>query len=150
MASNHLSKFGEWPPKSPEKFKQRDPRRCITGILIASMLICIHKVGESAMCSHMPSQFTTVWMLTSVGGRYKPINSVLTAAELLLCEWPSVDGKAYLSALQACLEALQGSGSIDAVSVALMRAADEAFVMYIRVVEDDKNQLSQAWGRRAV
>lgn len=88
------------------------------------------------MCSHMSCQFPTIWMLTGVGERYRPINSVIGAAQLLLCAWPSAGGKAYLRALQACLDALQDRGPVGAVPVALVQAADEEFVSYIRVVSD--------------
>ncbi|WP_407692824.1 DUF982 domain-containing protein [Rhizobium herbae] len=84
----------------------------------------------------MSCQFPTIWVLTGVGERYKPIDSVIAAAELLLGAWPSAGGKAYLRALQACLDALQDSEPVGVVPGALMLAADEAFVSYIRVVSD--------------
>jgi hypothetical protein len=83
-------------------------------------------------------QFPTIWLLTCVGERYKPVDTVAGAAEILLHEWPSTVGKAYLNALEACLRALQDRGPTDAVPEALMRAADEAFMCYIRVIKGEK------------
>lgn len=88
------------------------------------------------MCSNMSCQFPTIWVLTGVGKRYRRIDSVIAAAELLLNEWPLAGGQAYLGALQACLEVLQDRGSPESVAVAFLRAADDAFVSYIRVVDD--------------
>ena len=88
------------------------------------------------MCSNMSCQFPTIWVLTGVGKRYRRIDSVIAAAELLLNEWPLAGGKAYLGALQACLEVLQDRGSRESVAIAFLRAADDAFVSYIRVVDD--------------
>ncbi|WP_164986546.1 DUF982 domain-containing protein [Rhizobium leguminosarum] len=86
------------------------------------------------MSSDRSYHFPAIWLLTSVGERYKRVDTVAGAAEILLHEWPPIVGKAYRRALEACLNALQDSGPADAVPDALMRAADEAFACYIRVV----------------
>jgi hypothetical protein len=90
------------------------------------------------MTSDKSCQFPTIWLLTSVGEQYRAVNSVTGAAEILLHEWPPTVGKAYLGALEACLNALQENEPATLVPEALMRAADEAFVSYIRVVEGGK------------
>jgi hypothetical protein len=83
-------------------------------------------------------QIPVIWLLTSVGEQYKPIDTVAGAAKVLLEEWPVIQGRAYLLALQACRDALQGNGPAADVPAALIRAADEAFVSYIRVVGGGK------------
>ena len=86
------------------------------------------------MRSDRSCQFPAIWLLTGVGQRYTLVNTVTAAAEILLHEWPSIGGKAYMGALLACLDALQGNRSADVVPEALMRAADEAFICHIRVI----------------
>jgi len=83
-------------------------------------------------------QIPAIWLLTSVGEQYKQVDTVGVAAKILLEEWPAIHGRAYLLALQACLDALQENGRSEAVPAAMMRAADEAFVSYIRVVGGGK------------
>jgi hypothetical protein len=87
------------------------------------------------MRSDRSCQFPAIWLLTGVGQRYTLVNTVTAAAEILLHEWPSIGGKAYMDALVACLDALQGNRSAEVVPEALMRAADEAFICHIRVIE---------------
>ncbi|WP_426232341.1 DUF982 domain-containing protein [Pararhizobium sp. DWP3-4] len=89
-------------------------------------------------------QFPAIWLLTGVGERYKPVDTVAAAAEVLLNEWPQSGGREYRFALEACLYALQDRGPSDAVPRALMRAADEAFICYIRVVKDGKQEALQS------
>jgi hypothetical protein len=101
------------------------------------------------MCSHMSCQFPTIWVLTGVGKRYRPINSVISAAELLLFEWPLARSSAYVRALEACLVALQNRGPVSAVPVALMRAADAEFVSYIRLVQGSNDLAQKDLARRA-
>jgi Protein of unknown function (DUF982) len=90
------------------------------------------------MCSDRSFHFPAIWLLVGVGEQYKPVDTVVGAAEILLHEWPPTTGKAYLNALQACLDSLQENGPVDAVPEALMRAADEAFICYIHVIGGGK------------
>lgn len=76
------------------------------------------------MGSDISCQFPTVWLLTDVGEQYKPVNTVLGAADILLHEWPLTVGKAYLGALETCLSALKENEPATVVPEALMRAAD--------------------------
>lgn len=82
--------------------------------------------------------FPPLWLLMGVGERYKMVESVDDAAAMLIHQWPSTAGGAYTNALESCLDALQGAGPADVVPDALMRAADEAFICYIRVIEGEK------------
>ena len=90
------------------------------------------------MSSDRSRHFPALWLLMSVGKRYKLVETVDDAAEVLMHEWPSTVGNAYRRALEACIDALQNTGPMDAVPEALMRAADEAFICYIRVIEGEK------------
>lgn len=90
------------------------------------------------MSSDRSHHFPPLWLLTSARERYKLVETVDDAAEVLIHEWPPAAGDAYRRALEACLDALQDTGPAEAVPEALMRAADEAFVCYIRVIEGEK------------
>ena len=83
-------------------------------------------------------QFPALWLLVDVGQQYKVVNTVIGAADILVHDWPPNVGMAYLRALEACQDALRDNGPIDAVPEALMRAADESFVCYIRVIGGGK------------
>jgi hypothetical protein len=87
------------------------------------------------MCSSRSCQFPTIWLLMRVGERYKPVDTVMGAAELLLQEWPLGAGEEYLNALQACLTALKENGPVEAVAEALILAADEALICYLSIVK---------------
>lgn len=80
-------------------------------------------------------QFPTIWLLSGVGDRYRRVDTVMAAAQLLLHDWPARGGDGYMNALQACLDALQANGPIDAVPVTLIRAADEAFMCHLSLVK---------------
>jgi hypothetical protein len=95
------------------------------------------------MSSNISCQFPTIWLLTSVGEQYKPVNTVIGAADILLYEWPPTVGKAYVLALETCLNALQENEPATHVPEALMRAADEAFICYIHVIGGGKRPHGQ-------
>jgi hypothetical protein len=98
------------------------------------------------MSSDILCQFPTIWLLTRVGEQYKPVNTVIGAADILLHEWPPTVGKAYLGALETCLNALQENDLATLVPEALMRAADEAFICYIHVIGGGKRSHWQQSG----
>lgn len=94
------------------------------------------------MGSNMPHHFPALWVLMSVGERYKRIDTVDGAARLLIEQWPSQEGGKYMDALRACRDALQDFVPADVVREALMCAADEALICYISVVQDGKSRNS--------
>jgi hypothetical protein len=87
------------------------------------------------MGSVKSSQFPALWLLMSVGEQYRFVDTVIGAADILINAWPPAGGIAYLRALEACQHALCANGPVDAVPAALMHAADEAFICYIRVID---------------
>ncbi len=70
--------------------------------------------------------FQTVTLVMDDAGEYRQITSVHDAAETLLKHWPVDDGEWYLTAVQACLDALKGRISPELAREALIKAADEA------------------------
>jgi hypothetical protein len=94
------------------------------------------------MGSNMPHHFPALWVLMSVGERYKCIDTVDSAARLLIDQWPSQEGGKYMDALRACRDALRDIAPASAAREALMRAADEALICYISVVQGGKSRNS--------
>lgn len=97
-------------------------------------------------------QFPALWVLTSVRGRYRLVETVDDAAQLLVQHWPPNEGNEYIGALAACRDALLGIVPANNAREALMRAADEAFICYICVIEGGggfKLPLSARIARRA-
>ena len=87
------------------------------------------------MSSNMSHQFPALWILMSVGERYKLIESVDEAAQLLIDHWPSHEGCEYMGALAVCRDALLGAVPAAEAREALIRAADEALISYICVIQ---------------
>ncbi|MCV9963201.1 DUF982 domain-containing protein [Pararhizobium sp. BT-229] len=98
------------------------------------------------MSSDMSNQFSALWLLMGVGEKYKLIETVDDAARLLIQHWPSNEGDEYIGALAACQDAIQGTAPADVAREALIRAADEALICYLRVVEGGKALNSQESG----
>jgi hypothetical protein len=61
-------------------------------------------------------------------GQRRNVSRVVDAADLLLHSWPEEarNGPIYTAALEACYEAIKGTGSNDAVRKAFERAAASA------------------------
>ena len=57
------------------------------------------------------------------------VSSVSKAAELLLNDWPDGGGPALLAAKEACLAAMEGSGTVAAAREAFVAAAKEVDVL---------------------
>ncbi len=87
------------------------------------------------MSSDMSHRFPALWLLMGVGERYRLVETVDEAAHVLVHNWPLDDGSRYLGALSACRDALLGVVPANAAREALMRAADEALISYICVVQ---------------
>lgn len=89
------------------------------------------------MSSDMSLQFPAIWLLIGVGERYKLVETVDDAAQLLIHHWPSQEGFEYIGALAACRDALLGVVPAAAAREALIRAADEVLVSYICVIQGE-------------
>ncbi|RDJ03031.1 DUF982 domain-containing protein [Rhizobium grahamii] len=66
--------------------------------------------------------------------KYLSISSLRHVAEALILAWPSDDGDEYVSAVKACLDAIEGRVPALEARGALIRAADEAGIPVITVV----------------
>jgi hypothetical protein len=93
--------------------------------------------------------FPALWLLTSVGEKYKIVETVDDAAEMLLQRWPSNGGREYIGALKACRDALYDIVPAEVVRDALMRAADESVICYIHVVQGGEAISPRGNGRSA-
>lgn len=87
------------------------------------------------MSSDMSPRFPALWLLMGVGERYKLVETVDEAAQILVHNWPLDEGSQYIGALAACRDALLGAVPATAAREAVMRAADEALISYICVVQ---------------
>ena len=73
-----------------------------------------------------PRPFALV-VIETAPGRFRNINSVAEAAEMLLFQWPEAGrGPAYAAATRACLNALEGKATTEVARRAFMIAAQEA------------------------
>ncbi|GAC1043154.1 DUF982 domain-containing protein [Rhizobium sp. No.120] len=64
--------------------------------------------------------------------KFRRINTVRDAVEMLLDHWPIDDGEEYLAAVHACLEAIHGRIAPEAVRDAMLKAAEEAGVSVLQ------------------
>jgi hypothetical protein len=61
-------------------------------------------------------------------GRYRTVSNTAEAARVLLEEWPTDEGEAYLAAKTTCLLALEGTMTTEEARTAFLAAAAEAGV----------------------
>jgi hypothetical protein len=54
---------------------------------------------------------------------------------MLLKDWPSDDGEEYVTAVKACVDAISGKIAAEEFWVAFLRAADEAGIAALTVVQ---------------
>jgi hypothetical protein len=101
------------------------------------------------MDMNMSHHFPAVWLLTSVGEKYKIVETVDEAAQMLLQRWPANGGREYIGALRACRDALHGLVPAEVVREALIRAADESVVCCIHVVQGGEALRPNAGGYAA-
>ena len=57
------------------------------------------------------------------------VSSVTEAANVLFRQWPRQKGKKLSAARQACLDAIEGTGSVDDARTAFVAAAKEAKIL---------------------
>lgn len=75
-------------------------------------------------------------------GGYRTVRSTEDAAQCLLAYWPTRRGKAYVSAQQACLDALQGTLTPELAREAFINAALAAKI-HIRSMQDPRASAMQ-------
>jgi hypothetical protein len=65
------------------------------------------------------------------------IRNLTDAARVLIQDWPFDDGEAYVIAVKACADALVGETSPEELRQALLRAASEAGISALSLVQDE-------------
>ncbi|MQB43104.1 DUF982 domain-containing protein [Rhizobium sp. ICMP 5592] len=73
-----------------------------------------------------------VTLVMSDTGGYRRVNTAQDATETLLDHWPIRDGEAYLTAIQACLDAIMERVHPQAARNAFIKAAEEAGVSLLQ------------------
>lgn len=65
------------------------------------------------------------------------IRNLTDAARVLIQDWPLDDGEDYVIAVKACADALVGEASPEELRQALLRAANEAGISALLLVQDE-------------
>ncbi|NKK71042.1 DUF982 domain-containing protein [Rhizobium leguminosarum bv. viciae] len=68
-------------------------------------------------------------------GARKIVRTARQAAEILMQDWPTDDGEEFFSAVKACLDVITGDTEPDRLRQAIIRAAAEAGVAAITVID---------------
>ncbi|TBD89799.1 DUF982 domain-containing protein [Rhizobium ruizarguesonis] len=86
------------------------------------------------MCWNTSSAFTPVGLALRGPGAHKIVCTVGDAAHILIKDWPSIEGREYVAAVKACLDAINGQIGPEQFREALLRAEDEAGIAALTVV----------------
>ncbi|MBB3592556.1 hypothetical protein FHX08_002900 [Rhizobium sp. BK529] len=81
------------------------------------------------------AEFAPLILVFKDRGERMTVRTVGEAANALMRDWPSDDGEEFLSAVKACLDVMTGKADADRLREAIMRAADEADVTVITVLQ---------------
>ncbi|AGS21430.1 DUF982 domain-containing protein [Rhizobium etli] len=87
------------------------------------------------MCWNTSSAFTPVALALRGPATRKIVRTLGDAAHLLINDWPSDDDEEYVSAVKACVDAISGKIDPARFREALLRAADEAGIAALTVVQ---------------
>ncbi len=87
------------------------------------------------MCWNTSSAFTPVALALRGPATRKIVRTLGEAAHLLLKDWPSDDGEEYVAAVKACVDAITGEIAPERFREALLRAANEAGITVLTVVQ---------------
>ncbi|MEI1248204.1 DUF982 domain-containing protein [Rhizobium aouanii] len=82
---------------------------------------------------HTSGQFAPLMLVVNGPEKYKLVETLCQAAEMLTVGWPIDDGEEYLIAIRACRNAIHGEIPAEDARAALIRAADEAGIRVITV-----------------
>jgi len=83
------------------------------------------------------SAFAPVGLLMRESGAHVVVSTLRGAAVVLLNDWPDEDGEEYVIAVQACVDAIMGTATMEDFRRAFLRAAQEARIATFSVVEGD-------------
>lgn len=92
------------------------------------------------MCWNTSSAFTPVGVVLRGTATRSVVRTLGDAAHLLMKEWPSDDGEEYMAAVKACVDAITGKISPEQFREVFLRAAKEAGIAAITVVQQGTEQ----------
>ncbi|MGM5059090.1 DUF982 domain-containing protein (plasmid) [Rhizobium leguminosarum] len=81
------------------------------------------------------SAFTPVGLALRGQPVHRIVRTLGDAAYMLLKDWPTDDGEEYVTAVKACVDAISGKIAPEQFRVAFLRAADEAGITALTVVQ---------------
>ncbi len=84
---------------------------------------------------HATSAFSPVGLTLRGQPAHRVVRTLRDAAYMLLKDWPSDDGEEYVTAVKACVDAISGKIAAEEFWVAFLRAADEAGIAALTVVQ---------------
>ncbi|QKK26960.1 DUF982 domain-containing protein [Rhizobium hidalgonense] len=87
------------------------------------------------MCWNTSSAFAPVGLALPRPATRKIVRTLGDAARILMKDWPSDDGEEYVAAVKACVDAISGKIAPEQFREALLRAAGEAGIAAITVVQ---------------
>ncbi|TAU68284.1 DUF982 domain-containing protein [Rhizobium ruizarguesonis] len=77
------------------------------------------------MNRNLDSAFEPIALSTNCDETGAIVRTLREAAYLLICAWPSGDGEEYVTAVKACVDAVNGDIGPDQFRAVLLRAAGE-------------------------
>ena len=80
------------------------------------------------------SAFTPVGLALRGKAAHKIVRTLGDGAHILIKDWPSDDGEEYVTAIKACVDAINGQIAPEQFREALLRAANEAGIAALTVV----------------
>ena len=92
------------------------------------------------MCWNTSSAFKPVGLTLPGPATRKIVRTLGDAARILMQDWPADDGEEYVAAVKACVDAISGKIAPEQFREALLRAADEAGIAAITVVQRGTEQ----------
>ncbi|TBB32446.1 DUF982 domain-containing protein [Rhizobium ruizarguesonis] len=95
------------------------------------------------------SAFIPVGLTLRSRPAHRIVRTLGDAAYLLLKDWPSDDGEEYVTAVKACVDAISGQIAPEQFRDAFLRAADEAGITALTVVQQPAPKRRSDASRRA-
>ena len=86
------------------------------------------------MKRHRSEEFAPLMLVMGGQKENRLVRSLRDMAEALIIAWPLDDGDEYVTAVKACVDALQGDLPIEEARAALIRAAEEAEILVLGVI----------------
>ncbi|UWU29195.1 DUF982 domain-containing protein [Rhizobium sp. WSM1274] len=78
--------------------------------------------------------FAPLMLVINAKEKHRVVRSLGDVAEALVAAWPTGDGKEYIAAIRTCLDAIQGNVPAKLARAAFIRAAEEAGIPVIAVI----------------